>query len=190
VLSAIIFSFSGCTGSEDSKYSNELLHEDVLWAILDTITHAHNTSIAGGKVGKQNITANGPGGGTVRITGNTSLSGNGIETLNLTYTFTNYRTVAQGNHATVTINNLTGVISRSGSWRTMTILVSGYKTLQHSSSSVTVDATLERDGYKSASYSETCNFSSTSSSSTPIMGDTSGNVSGTLCGESVGWSYD
>ena len=78
-----------CTRPQ-SRYSDESFYEDVAWGIITGLVDIFNQNLAGTPTGTIDMTAAGPFGGTVHITGTTSYNqGNGIETVHLKYDMSN-----------------------------------------------------------------------------------------------------
>jgi len=116
---------SSCVEEKDADpatVSDELFYEQVGYTIIKCYTDIYNQNLAGKPTGSQNITSNGPMGGTVTITGSNSYdSTHGITTSDLTFTLNNVvqtysSTSSSGNTTCTTQVTLTGVTTYKGSF--------------------------------------------------------------------------
>jgi hypothetical protein len=108
----ILFSFSCEKDDEDKKgtIGDENFYSQLGYALVKCYTDIYNQNLAGHLVGAQNITANGPMGGTVIITGVTGYStGNDITTTDLVFTMTSiqYTNSSSGYLTDITLNGAT-----------------------------------------------------------------------------------
>jgi hypothetical protein len=99
-----------------SHYRNERFYEDIAWGIVTGLTDIYNQNISGTPAGPVDITASGPFGGTVHITGTTAY-GQSIETVHLQYVLTNCRVSSTSSSSDLNVDlTLNGVIDEDGSW--------------------------------------------------------------------------
>ncbi len=128
-----------CTRDRNA-YGDELFYKDVAWGIMTGLVDIYNQNIAGTPTGPVDITANGPFGGTVHITGTTSYdSGNGIETVHLQYDMTDCRISSTSSSSDLNVDlTLNGVISEDGSWSAT------YTSLSYGSDALDVDGVSTR----------------------------------------------
>jgi hypothetical protein len=173
--------------NENNAYSEQTQYNDVAWGLSTFITNVYNQHIAGQHGGNWDITVPGPGGGTIRITGTVSSNQQEITTADLNYDFLNcVAVISSGNGLVVTFHSLSGIINENGSWRSVTVLHSGYKSVTLSSGNVAISAKLERE--VSADFNNSGNFYLTSTSNTAYPGaETNSTNGGELCGHQVAW---
>lgn len=102
------------------RYSDESFYEDVAWGIMTGLVDIFNQNLAGKPTGTIDMIAAGPFGGTVHITGTTSLDqGNGIETVQLKYDMSGCQISSTSSASDLNVNlTLNGVITEDGSWST------------------------------------------------------------------------
>ena len=129
-----------CTRPQ-SRYSDESFYEDVAWGIMTGLVDIFNQNLAGMPTGTIDMTAAGPFGGTVHITGTTSYDqGNGIETVHLKYDMSNCQISSTSSSSDLNVNlTLNGVISEDGSWS------STYVSLSYNSDALSVNGSSKRD---------------------------------------------
>jgi hypothetical protein len=107
-------------------YSDESLYADVAWGIMTGLVDIYNQNVAGTPAGPIDVTANGPFGGTVHITGNTTFdSGNGIQTVHLQYDLSSCRISSTSSGSNLNVDlTLNGAITEDGSWSTNSMSLS------------------------------------------------------------------
>lgn len=157
----------------ETKYADELFYKDVAWGIMTGLADIYNQNIAGTPSGAIDITANGPFGGTVHITGTTSYNqNNGIQTVHLQYDMSDCRISSTSSSSDVNVDlTLNGVISENGSWS------STYVSLSYDSDALNVDGVSER-GTKEREVNDTTTFKANRTSS---------GISAELFGFKVSW---
>ncbi|MBI2429948.1 MAG: hypothetical protein HYV29_14360 [Ignavibacteriales bacterium] len=162
------------------SYTQSLIDGDVIWAINSQFAAIYNQNLAGKPTGNKNLTASGPLGGTVTITGVTSYaSNNGITTVNLKYVLTNSRSISTSGNVSVDLT-LTGEATYTGSWSS-----SGYTASNIQSGYLQMSGTAKRTGYTTPpAIVEATSVSITTSSS-----DGHGSISGTIGNRSATWSW-
>lgn len=108
---------TSCT-KDRNKYDDEQFYKDVAWGLMTGLVDIYNQNLAGTPTGPVDITANGPFGGTVHITGTTSyVQSNGIMTVHLRYDMSNCRISSTSSSSDLNVDlTLNGVISEDGSW--------------------------------------------------------------------------
>lgn len=119
-------------GAAKHGYPQDVQDQDTLWAFATLLTDLRNTHIAGTPTGAKDITVSQPGGGSVRITGQTQSSGS-----NLNYTFSSYQAELQGSGHRAVLSHLDGDMTSA--------TASG--TTSYSGDGLAVSGSLERDGY-------------------------------------------
>jgi len=141
-----------CT-KDKNKYGDELFYKDVAWGIMTGLVDIYNQNIAGTPTGPVDITANGPFGGTVHITGTTSYDQvNGIETVHLQYDMTGCRISSTHSPSDLNVDlTLDGVISEDGTWS------STYTSLSYGSDALDVNGVSTR-GNKDRSVDDPTTF--------------------------------
>jgi hypothetical protein len=130
---------TSCT-KDRNKYDDEQFYKDVAWGLMTGLVDIYNQNLAGTPTGPVDITANGPFGGTVHITGTTSYDqGNGIETVHLQYSMSNCRISSTSSSSDLNVDlTLNGVISEDGSWS------STYTSLSYGSDALGVEGVSTR----------------------------------------------
>ena len=128
-----------CT-KDRNKYDDELFYKDVAWGIMTGLSDIYNQNIAGTPTGPVDLTAAGPFGGTVHITGTTTFDqSNGIETVHLQYDMTDCRLSSTSSSSDLNVDvTLNGVISEDGSWS------SAYTSLSYGSDVLGIDGVSTR----------------------------------------------
>jgi hypothetical protein len=161
-----------CT-KDRNKYDDELFYKDVAWGIMTGLVDIYNQNIAGTPTGVIDVTAAGPFGGTVHITGTTSYDqGNGIETVHLQYDMSDCRVSSTSSSSNLNVDlTLNGVISEDGSWS------STYTSLSYGSDALDVNGVSTR-GAKERSADDTTTFKANRTSS---------GISAELFGFKVSW---
>lgn len=162
---------ASCRKSED--YSDELFYSDVAWGIMTGIVDIYNQNVAGTSAGTIDITANGPFGGTVHITGTTSHDqNNDIETVHLLYDMSDCRVSSTASTSDLNVGlTLNGVISEDGSFS------STYTSLSYHSDALSIDGFSER-GTREREIQTTTTFNANRTNS---------GTSAELCGYTVSW---
>jgi hypothetical protein len=124
-----------------SRYDDESFYGDVAWGIMTGLGDIYNQNIAGTPTGPVDITADGPFGGIVHITGATSFDQvNGIETVHLQYDLLNCRISSTSSSSNLNVDlRLNGVVSEDGTWS------SSYVSLSYNSPALAVDGSSLRD---------------------------------------------
>ena len=175
---------SGGSSSSSKTFSQEQIDSDVVWGIGWLITDIFNQNLVGKQSGPVNLqSVSCPLGGTVTITGTTSVSSsNGIDTVDLYYAMSNCSdSKVGGNTIALTI---TGTINEKGSFGGN--IHSGYKDESYRSiGSLTIVGTDTNPLYTTAVINEQCSYSETIYSAD----GTSGTTSGIICGRNVGWTW-
>jgi hypothetical protein len=166
---------SNSTGSSDS-ISDDFFYKELSYTITQCLVDIYNQNLAGKTVGTQNITAAGPMGGTVTITGSTGYaSNNGITTtaLNLalntvtyTYIYTN-----SSNQTWTTEITLSGDISYNGSFS------STYTSVSHQSSNL----------YISGSVTHNSIIRPIDTTGVVTINRLTSRITSTICGYTVSW---
>lgn len=125
-------------GADPVTVSDEIFYQQLGYTIIKCYTDIHNQNLAGKPTGTQNITSNGPMGGTVTITGSNSYdSTHGITTTDLIFALTNVvenysSTSASGNTTCTTQVTITGAATYKGSFSAT------YTSLNHQSQNLHV----------------------------------------------------
>jgi hypothetical protein len=155
------------------KYDDELFYKDVAWGIMTGLVDIYNQNIAGTPTGPVDITAAGPFGGTVHITGTTSFdSNNGIETVHLQYDMIGCRVSSTSSASDLNVDlTLNGVISEDGTWS------STYTSLSYRSDALGVNGVSTR-GTRDRTVNSTTTFKANRTSS---------GISAELFGFKVSW---
>jgi hypothetical protein len=155
------------------KYADESFYKDVAWGIMTGLADIYNQNIAGTPSGAIDVTANGPFGGTVHITGTTSYSeSNGIQTVHLLYDMSNCRVSSTSSSSDLNVDlTLNGVLSEDGSWS------ASYVSVSYSSDALAVDGVSTR-GTKERDVNDTTTFHANRTSS---------GISAELFGFTVSW---
>jgi hypothetical protein len=118
LLGSLVMIISSCTkdDSTSSKISDDNFYKQVGYAMVMCYVDIYNQNLAGKPVGGQNMTKDGPMGGTVNITGTTGYaSNNGITTTDLEFSMNSvkYTTNVSGFETEIT---LTGTTTYTGSF--------------------------------------------------------------------------
>ena len=123
-----------------SRYSDESFYEDVAWGIMTGLVDIYNQNVVGTPTGPVDITAAGPFGGTVHITGTTSYDqGDSIETVHLQYDMSNCRISSTSSSSNLNVDlKMNGVISEDGTWS------SNYVSLSYNSPALAMDGSSQR----------------------------------------------
>jgi len=129
IMGILVMLTNSCTKDEDTTttISDDNFYKQVGYSLVMCYNDIYNQNLAGHPVGGQNITANGPMGGTVIITGSTGYSSNnGITTTDLIFSMTSikYVTNVSGFETEIT---LTGATTYTGSFS------DSYTSLNHQS---------------------------------------------------------
>lgn len=165
---------NSCVADPPSNISQALADDDTVWALLNGVVEMYNQNLAGKPSGAQNITGPCPVGGTVQITGTTSVdSAHNLTSVSLRYAMTNCKISEVSTSPAVTVAlTLNGTLTETGSWNMPTFKSANYQT-----TGLAINGTDRRTGYAEATIAETCDvaFSHNISSS----GNT---YSGTVCG--------
>lgn len=180
-LFIVIFSLltNSCKEEDNSDQvtvTDKIFYEQIGYTIIKCYTDIYNQNLAGKPTGTQNITTNGPMGGTVKITGTSSYdSTHSITTTDLTYTLTNvvanYSAASTTGSTTCTTQiTITGVASYKGSFS------STYTSLSHQSQNLHVVGSVTYAGV-------TRNIDQTGQ----VNINRSSTVSATLFGNTVNW---
>ena len=130
---------NSCTKNEDTTItiSDDNFYKQVGYSLVMCYNDIYNQSLAGHSVGGQNITANGPMGGKVIITGSTGYSSNnGITTTDLVFSMTSVKYITSVSDFDTEIT-LTGATTYSGSFSDSYTSVNHQSNNLHISGSVT-----------------------------------------------------
>jgi len=140
VLVAILLLVLPSLSCTKDRYSDESFYEDVAWGIMTGLGDIYNQNIAGTPTGPVDITAAGPFGGTVHITGTTSFDqGNGIQTVHLQYDMLDCRISSTSSSSNLNVDlKLNGVISEDGTWS------SSYVSLSYNSTALALDGSSQK----------------------------------------------
>ncbi|MFI5200830.1 MAG: hypothetical protein ACHQNE_00400 [Candidatus Kapaibacterium sp.] len=158
--------------------SQATVDADIVWAIDNGINDIYNQNLAGVPVGNQNITTNGPLGGTVHITGSDSHASNStITTVDLTFDMTNCKITENG--GAVASLSLTGSVTEKGSFDGQ-----GYESVNFQSQSLRIVGTDYRSGYNEAAVNRTSSYSATNTAN-----NGHGSTTGIIDGRQVSWTY-
>lgn len=175
---------SGGSSSSSKTLSQTQVDSDVVWGIGWTISDIYNQHLAGKPSGVQHYqSVSCPLGGTVTITGTTSVSAsNGINSVDLYYTMTNCMDSKIGSD-TIALT-LTGTVEETGSFGGNTN--SGYENLSfRSQGSLSITGTDTNPQYNPVVVDEQCTYSETIYTSDGSTGTTSG----IICGRNVSWTW-
>ncbi len=131
---------SSCKKDETtSTISDDNFYKQVGYALVMCYNDIYNQNLAGHSVGNQNLTANGPMGGTVIITGTTGYSSNnGITTTDLTFNMTSIKYVTNVSGFATEIT-LTGAATYTGSFS------GDYTSLNHQSDNIHITGSVTRN---------------------------------------------
>lgn len=138
IMGILIMLTNSCTKDEDTTttISDDNFYKQVGYSLVMCYNDIYNQNLAGHPVGGQNITANGPMGGTVIITGSTGYSSNnGITTTDLIFSMTSikYVTNVSGFETEIT---LTGATTYTGSFS------DSYTSLNHQSDNLYISGSV------------------------------------------------
>jgi hypothetical protein len=138
-LSVLVLPNISCT-KDRNKYDDELFYKDIAWGIMTGLVDIYNQNVAGTPAGAIDITANGPFGGSVHITGTTSHDQvNGIQTVHLRYDMSDCRVSSTSSPSDLNVDlTLNGVISEDGTWS------SSYTSLSYDSDALNIDGVSQR----------------------------------------------
>jgi hypothetical protein len=146
------------------------------WGIIDGVVDIYNQNLAGRPSGSQNITATCPSGGSVRITGSTSVdTRTSITSVNLSYAMTDCQVIETLGGGTVVSLKFNGTVTEVGSWN-----IPSYKNSGYHATSLIMSGTDTSTGFTDASLTQTCDVNLTHS----ISGQ-SNTEAGTICGRTV-----
>ncbi|MCK9220511.1 MAG: hypothetical protein M0P47_10740 [Bacteroidales bacterium] len=131
--------------SESVTISDENFYKELGITLINCYSDIYNQNLAGKPTGNQNITTNGPMGGTVVITGSDSYDNtHGITTTDLVFAMTAVKytyTYTDSNDKTwVTEVTLTGSTTHTGSFS------SSYTSINHQSSNLYIKGSVTYDG--------------------------------------------
>ena len=141
------------------------------YSLASCYVDMYNQNLAGHSTGTQNITANGPMGGTVLITGTTGYSSNtGITTTDLLFTMTSINYTSSSN-GYVTQITLTGATTYTGSFS------SSYTSVNHQSNNLHIKGSVTYKGI----------VRNIDKSGTVSMNRSESSVSATIFGITVTW---
>ncbi len=165
---------NGCKKDDENTtntISDEQFYLYIGYSLANCYVDMYNQNLAGHPTGAQNITANGPMGGTVIITGITSYSSNtGITTTDLLFSMTsiNYTTSSNGYVTQIT---LTGATTYTGSFS------SSYTSVNHQSDNLHIIGSVTYQGIvRNIDKSGKVNMNRTESS-----------ITATIFGNTVAW---
>jgi len=136
---------TSCDTEDDDTIKEEDLYNYASSAMLNCCLDIYNQNIAGTPTGSKDMTVNGPSGGTVIIKGNTSVSDNTINSVDLTYTMMNVKYVYKQSSYTVEIT-MNGSLNEKGTFKT------DYKSETFSSTNLSIEAKMYSDS-KSGEFS-------------------------------------
>lgn len=133
------------TSNDPTTISNDSFYEEIGYTMIKCFTDIYNQNLAGKPTGNQNITADGPMGGTVVITGSDSYDAtHGITTANLTFSLTSvkytYNYTDSNNKSWFTQVTLTGDITYTGSFS------NSYTSVNHQSDNLYIDGSVTYEG--------------------------------------------
>ena len=175
---------SGGSSSSSKTFSQTQIDSDTVWGTGWMITDIYNQHLAGKPSGSQNYpSVSCPLGGTVTITGTTSVSNsNGINNVDLYYTMSNCSDSKIGTN-TVALT-ITGTVEETGSFGGTTN--NGYENLSfRSSGNLTIAGTDTNPQYTTAVINEQCAYAETIYTADGSTGTTSG----IICGRNVAWKW-
>ncbi|HPT15215.1 MAG TPA: hypothetical protein PK796_10525 [Bacteroidales bacterium] len=143
LLLSVTLILNGCekeSASDDPAISDKSLYEHTVYSMAKCFKDVYNQNLAGHPAGGQNMTVNGPMGGTVIITGNTSYDQtHGITTVDLVFNMTSVKYTTNSNDWLTEIT-MTGSITYTGSFS------DSYTSLNHQSSAMQITGTVTHDG--------------------------------------------
>lgn len=128
-------------------FSDQSFYMEIGVTLIQCYTDIYNQNLAGKPTGAQNITANGPMGGTVVITGTDSWDNtHSIMTTDLLFSMTNvkytYTYTGSNNKSWVTEITLNGTATHKGSWSDSYTSISHISDNLHIKGSVTYDGSI------------------------------------------------
>jgi len=174
VLGMLSMLFNSCKKEETNDpapvISDENFYLEIAVSLINCYTDIYNQNLAGKPTGNQNITASGPMGGMVTITGSDSYDNtHGITTTNLllameavnyTYTYT-----GNNNKSWVTQIKITGSTTYSGSFS------DSYTSVNHQAANLHIAGTVSYDGIvREINTSGSVNINRSSTTSANIFG--------------------
>lgn len=152
VMGMLLMLTSGCKKDEaddvPATVSDKIFYEQLGVTLIKCYTDIYNQNLAGKPTGQQNITSNGPMGGTVVITGSDSYDDtHGITTTNLDFAMTNVqytysKSSESGNTTATTQVTLTGATTYDGSFSNTYTSVNHQSQNLHIKGSVTYAGTV------------------------------------------------
>ena len=104
------------TSCNEEEVSDVNMYTNVSRSITSCITDIYNQNLAGKPSGTQNISAEGPLGGTVIITGSNSVSDDGLNSLDFSYELQSVKYIYVSQYYTTEIT-ITGTITEKGSFK-------------------------------------------------------------------------
>lgn len=110
----LIATTSSCDKEED--VSDENMYTNVSRSITSCISDIYNQNLAGKPSGPQNMTALGPLGGTIIISGSNTVSNDGLNALDFSYELQNVKYIYVSQYYTTEIT-LTGTLTEKGSFK-------------------------------------------------------------------------
>lgn len=116
ILLLLPFLVATTTSCEEEDVSDENMYTNVSRSITSCISDIYNQNLAGNPTGSVNITAEGPLGGTVILSGSGSLSDNGLMVLDFSYELQNVKYIYVSQYYTTEIT-LTGTLTEKGSFK-------------------------------------------------------------------------
>ena len=133
------------TTDQSGTISDDSFYEEVGYTMIKCLTDIYNQNLAGKPTGNQNITADGPMGGTVVITGsNTYDATHGITTANIVMSLNSvkytYNYTDKNNKNWFTQVTLTGDITYTGSFS------DSYVSLNHQSDNLNIIGSVTYEG--------------------------------------------
>lgn len=180
----IVLSLNSCDEKEEggtAYISDENLYSFVGNAMVNCFTDIYNQNLAGTSSGNKNLTANGPMGGELQISGSTSYtSEHGITMVDLVYEmdevkYTYSSTTSSGNKWFVSIT-MTGDITYKGSFSS-----SSYTAVNHQSNNLYIK------GYVSYNTDEAVRY--IDNSGAVSINRSTNSTSVTIFGNSAAWSW-
>lgn len=119
IMSVLLLLANSCENKDDSTtdtITDKQFYSYIGYSLVSCYVDIYNQNLAGHSTGAQNITANGPMGGTVIITGNTGYSSNtDITTTDLLFSMTSIKYTSNSNGFLTQIT-LTGATTYTGSF--------------------------------------------------------------------------
>lgn len=143
IVGILVVLLSSCKKDDSESIatiSDVNFYQEIGYSLVKCYTDIYNQNLAGHPVGSQNITASGPMGGTVILTGTTGYSNNnGITTTDLVFAMTSVKYTCSSNGYLTEIT-LTGSATYTGSFS------SGYVSLNHQSDNLYIIGTVTYQG--------------------------------------------